>query len=752
MRIGFILFVSLISFFKIDAQSSFYDTEVIQEIRIYFENPNWDQVLDSLYIDGNENRLLGSLTINGEVFDSVGIRYKGFSSVSVDRSKNPFNIKLDYVKNHDYNGVDKLKLGNVIQDPSFLREVLSYEIARKYMPASLANYAEVFINDVYWGLYTNIESVNKDFAEKHFNSRENSFFKCNPESLDFDGENANLGNSPGVDSTNYYTLYEKRSDYGWSDLYEFIDLLNEEPENVEALLNIDRSLWMHAFNYALINFDSYVGYAQNYYLYQDDNDQFNPILWDLNMSFASFRFADASEFYDGFTIGQAKVMDPLMHYNNVSVYPRPLMRNLFNNETYRRMYIAHLRTILEENFVNDNYKTRGLALQNLIDNSVEADTNKFYTYQDFIDNFEVTTTDLIDYPGIVDLMDSRKTFLETYPGYQGAPTVSNLTYLPGANNEPDISIVATVDNATSVILKYRYAAGDLFQTLEMYDDGNHSDTAPNDGIYGVNLEDFTNYVEYYIYAENDVAGRFSPERAAYEFHTIEVPLESFTVRINEIMASNESAIADEFGEYDDWIELYNTTNSTISLQGFILTDSIDEWVLPNIAIGADQYLIIWADDDTEQGDLHTNFKLSAAGESLKLMDPSNTYLIDEVSFPEQTTDIAFARIPNGDGAFQQNFPTPGWNNEQMVNTDEIKSTTTFELFPNPADQHLHLQFSRSNNYHISISDINGKVIHQLNLEEQSFAEIDVAALISGVYFIQINDGTSITSQKFAIQK
>ena len=49
-------------------------------------------------------------------------------------------------------GINKLKLSNVIQDPSFIREVLSYEIARKYMPASLANFANLYINDTLWGL------------------------------------------------------------------------------------------------------------------------------------------------------------------------------------------------------------------------------------------------------------------------------------------------------------------------------------------------------------------------------------------------------------------------------------------------------------------------------------------------------------------------------------------------------------------------------------------------------------------------
>ena len=93
-------------------------------------------------------------------------------------------------------------------------------------------------------------------------------------------------------------------------------------------INVDRTLWMHALNYTLINFDSYIGYGQNYYLYKDKTGQFNPLLWDLNMSFGSFRLTDASSIYfNGFDIAQAQNMDPLLHHTQISVSPRPLLRN-----------------------------------------------------------------------------------------------------------------------------------------------------------------------------------------------------------------------------------------------------------------------------------------------------------------------------------------------------------------------------------------------------------------------------------------
>ena len=146
------------------SQNNLYQIDSIKEIKFYFSQPNWKQILDSLYIEGQEERLTASVTIDSQNYDSVGVRYKGYSSVNITQIKNPFNIKLDYIiEDQEHQGINKIKLSNVIHDPSFIREALSYQIARKYMPASEANFVNLYINDTLWGLYSNVEAVNKDF-------------------------------------------------------------------------------------------------------------------------------------------------------------------------------------------------------------------------------------------------------------------------------------------------------------------------------------------------------------------------------------------------------------------------------------------------------------------------------------------------------------------------------------------------------------------------------------------------------------
>ena len=123
------------------SQSAFYETDAIREIQIDFYDENWDHLLDSLYVEGENGRILANVSIDGSTYYSVGVRYKGYSSVSVNNIKNPFNIKLDHViEDQNHEGIDKLKLSNVIHDPSFLREVLSYEVTR--ICISMASYGD----------------------------------------------------------------------------------------------------------------------------------------------------------------------------------------------------------------------------------------------------------------------------------------------------------------------------------------------------------------------------------------------------------------------------------------------------------------------------------------------------------------------------------------------------------------------------------------------------------------------------------
>ncbi len=622
----------------------FYDIDSVNLIEITFEMSNWDDVLDQLYDDGDEERLVGSAVINGVLYDSVGVRYKGSSSYSRDRVKNPLNIKLDHIiDDQKIEGYGTLKLANCYQDPSFVREVLSYEIARKYLPAGLANYISVYVNGSYLGLYTSVQSVDRLFARTHLGSDDGARFKGE---LEHEAPSViPVWGYFGPDSSDYTAYYEMKSDSGWGELIEFLDTLNNFSGDVEAVLDVDRHLWMLAYDNLMVNLDAPINFGHNYYLIQGGEGRFHPIIWDLNMNFGGFTLLLTE---GDLSSGSMQTLDPFIHADNPYY---PIVNRVLSNPSYRKMYVAHMKTMMAENFDNNWYILRALEIQGIIDGDVMADPNKFYLYGDFLSNLYNTvpggpTGESVI--GIHELMDDRLEFLHDEDEFTfSPPVVAEITHAPEVVAAgSDLLFTADVAGADRVWLGYRHSSYSSFAKEEMYDDGLHNDGPAGDGIYGVVIGVGLADVQYYLYAENGVAGVFAPVRAEYEFYQVDVVS---GVVINEFMASNSMALADQDGEYDDWIELYNGTDVTISLAGYCLSDDVSDlaqWAFPDTSIEARGYLLVWADKDSEQAGLHANFKLSASGETLLLVGPS-AVVADEICFGAQTTDVSLGRFPNG---------------------------------------------------------------------------------------------------------
>ena len=734
------------AFSQMTMAQNFYDINTINTIEIEFEESNWDYLLDQLKAAGNEERLMGAVTINGQAFDSVGVRYKGNSSYNSNQVKNPFNIKLDYIiDDQELDGYGTLKLSNGFKDPSFVRETLGYEIARKYLPGSLSNYANVYVNETHLGLYTSNQDVDKYFMRTHFSGDENARIK---------GEISNGGFGQGVwkwlgtDSTAYTGLYALESDFGWADMISFLDTLNNHNEYVEQVLNVDRLLWLLAFDILVVNLDAPVNMPQNYYLYKDGAGRFNIIPWDLNETFGVF----------GMVIGgpplnlyQRQHLDPFFNSTNSNY---PIISKILNNPLYKRMYVAHMKTMLEELFTNDWYVDRALEIQDIIDAHVRADPNKLYSYQDFLNNVNNSIGGgQQSIPGITELMGERISFLNSHSWFQAtAPEIGDIIIIPetpAPNSE--IWVTADVEDATLVKLAFRHANSARFEKTDMFDDGNHNDGATGDGVYGASLITGSTDIQYYIFTENNEAATFSPARAEYQFYTINI---TGDVVINEFMADNETTVADQDGEYDDWIEFYNNSENTLSLGGYFLSDDSaepDQWVFPDTTIAAGGYLIVWADNDEGQEGLHANFKLSKSGETI-ILSNQDLNILDEVNFGQQKPDTTTGRYPNGTGDFIEMLPSFGAENMSgFVGAVENLPAPTliFSLHqnhPNPFSQKTTIVFNLNESCDVSLDVYNafGKKVEQLfnghlQAGEHRFCW-QADKLIPGIYFYKLSSG------------
>jgi len=732
------------------AQDDFYNVEKIQEISLFFGYSNWDYRLDTAKA-GKENYIIADYClINGVRYDSVGVKYKGNSSYNAGRIKNPLHIKLDFVKNQDYQNYESIKLGNNFSDPSAIREVISYQILSQYMDCSVANFARVYINGSLIGLYTNVETVNKKFCSEHFGSSDHVFVKGNP---DRPGNNSTSNLKFNTyDSSKYLIYYGMENTVGWYKLIALMDSLRIKTSNIPKIVDVDRSLWMHAFNNVMSNYDSYTGsFSQNYYLYEDDYGRFLPIIWDLNMSFGGFP-------------GSGSSVDKLSILYQSTNADRPLISSLLSNATYKRMYLAHLKTIAEENFTGNGFETNAKYLQSIVDTLVKNDPNNLTTYA----QFQTSLTAAISggggpggsSPGLLTLQTARLAYYKTTPEFNYiAPTIGN--YTADIQNRfvgDSIWVSVKLSNQNNAFVGFRKNKYSPFVYQTLYDDGLHQDGIAGDSIYGTYIIAQTRKTQFYIYAENNSIGLFSPRRAEFEYHTLEVnekltDIQKGDVVINEFMSSNQSTVLDTTDDkFEDWIELYNNTNQTVDLSKLFLTDddsNMEKFEFPSgISIPAKGRLIVWCDEDSQTpSGVHANFKLSASGEQL-IFTRQDGLVLDSIRFGAIPTDQSMERCPDGTGLFKiTSKPTFNLPNCGIVANEVVKPLSPFYITPNPA----HHYFEIINPDGKSIRDIT--IYNQLGqtITRTVGNKVDVSNWQAGIYFIVFVD-TSLKSYNLKLIK
>ncbi|MEI6408677.1 MAG: CotH kinase family protein [Bacteroidota bacterium] len=499
----------------------------IQEVKISLPYKNWDTKLDSIKKVNPEARLTGEASVNGTRYDSVGVRYKGNSSYFRTRNetlkKLPINLRLDYkIKSQKIKETyTTIKLSNAFLDPSFIRDPLAYELYRKYMPAPLCNFSKLFINNKYYGLYINTESIDPAFIKKHFGNNNGYLVKCDPDNWTRvrsqsgcpKGENASL--TYLNDNTGCYdAFYEVDNPAAWKPLLNLIKILNKTPEKIETVLDVDQTLWMLAINNAIVNLDSYNGsLSHNYYLWFDSTGLAHPLIWDLNMAFGGWR--------RNFSFEELKDEElinyqPLAEIDNPK---RPLISKLLKSPLQRKIYLAHLKTFVNDYLQNGQLNTRAQAMLKEIDPLVKQDTMKLYSYTNFQQSLDKTMADGPDHViGIKQLMDKRTQYLVKHPLLNKVqPVLSDAKHITTGEK---VQITVKISGAKAGWLMYRKDKRLAFKRTAMFDDGTNGDATAGDGIFTAQI-DASLVKQYYLVGEGEEAAALLPERASKEFLNIE---------------------------------------------------------------------------------------------------------------------------------------------------------------------------------------------------------------------------------------
>lgn len=152
------------------------------------------------------------------------------------------------------------------------------------------------------------------------------------------------------------------------------------------------------------------------------------------------------------------------------------------------------------------------------------------------------------------------------------------------------------------------------------------------------------------------------------------------LHINEFMSSNGLTIADEDGDFEDWIEIYNFGDKPIDLTGYHLSDKIDDrlrWQFPQIILEPDSFLLVFASGKNKLGaELHTNFSIKRDGEPLILSNESGE-IIDNIPPVILGRDQSYGRFPDGsDNFYVFDLPTPGHPNKLPFGSTVIFSNSS----------------------------------------------------------------------------
>tara|TARA_B100000497_G_scaffold128105_1_gene173396 strand:+ start:4341 stop:6728 length:2388 start_codon:yes stop_codon:yes gene_type:complete len=749
----------------------FYEEDKLETIELSFSQSDYWTQLTNNKASGTE--IPATLTYKGDTYNDVGVRFKGNTSYNNlnGADKKSFNVTMDFVTaGQDIGGYETFNFNNCFQDESFMREIFYLNAIRNHIPAAKGNYINLYINGQNWGLYPNVQQLNAEFIREWFTNDGGSRWRAISPDFGTGGGGGPGGGGPGgggpggggggqwgsglaalnwlgstqTDYEDNYTLKSSTVTNPWTDLMNTCQILDNTTSanwetTVANTLDVDRALWFLASEILFTDDDGYVYKGtMDYLLYFDiETNRMVPLEFDGN-----------------------SVMDPNKYdwspfYNETNVN-YPLMNKLFAIPGLRQRYLAHLRTLIEETFEPTIAHSKLDEYATFIDAQVQADPKKLYSYNQFTSG----VTELKSF-----VSDRYNYLMGTAAFSNVGPEISNSSFeTEGVLWEnPDfdqaVQVKATTTHNDGINAVYLYYATGLegnFTKSQMYDDGAHNDGAANDGVYGGEIPAFpaSSTVRYYIESvadNNTKSASFMPQGAEHNIFVYKVnaiqAAEKFVV-INELMAKNKTSVMDEADQYDDWIELYNLSSNTISLDGWSITDNqfnVTKFTIPTgTSIGPNEYIIIWADEDSGQGDLHANFKLSGDGESLILFNANNEE-VDKMSFTSQLDDIAYARVPNGTGDFIQQTHTFKGNNDLVSINDIDNSEAQISIYPNPSNTFVTIVVDLvTKGTDMTIVNAMGQTVYQENIS--SSKTIDVSKWNAGTYFVQ----TGNTINKFLV--
>ena len=702
-----------------------------------------------------------------ETIDSIGFRLRG--NTSRNAAKKSFKIDFNhFISGRDFYDVEKLNLNGEHNDPSIIRSKLCWDFYQNIgMASSRASHAVLYINEEYFGLYISIEHIDDRFLSKNFENDNGNLWKCIwPADLTYRGNDPE-DYHPYYSETRPYDLKTNEDQYDYSKLARLIRIIHNTPDSLDMVLNIKTTLQYFAMNILTGSWDDYRFLRNNFYLYHNpDNDLIHWIPYDYDNSFG----------IDWFNIDWSNI-DPY-EYAVIDGDGRPLTEYLFSQVRYRNLFSHFLEFYNEQLFDLDSMYQKLNYYVDFLYNAAQYDTYRTldygFSFNDFLNSYGSDFENAHVKQGILEFIASRKEALTNQIVFSGNDPI----IYEGVIEDDVIFVGETVCIRTAIFGDIMNA--DFFYKHENEDEWSSATLTHQPITNSKHVEDHDRWIvelsfeqtgryDWYIFTSNNSTYDKFPIYDYKSFEVLDV-VDNQTVWINELLAKNEAVNVDETGEYDDWIELWNYDQAEVDLANHYLTDKRDnltKWQFPDSAaqIFPDEFMLIWCDEDQEDGGLHTNFKLSSGGEFLALVHPDGETIIDSISFPSQAEDISYGRILSSDFQYEWDYlsPTPGYSNtslhisktELLVNSFELNS-----IYPNPFNSNFKISLDIHDDlgkFRVDLVSLTGRTILSKTVIPSFSGTITIPMNIdktyaSGTYFIRIIGDNTAISKKIILLK
>jgi len=234
------------------------------------------------------------------------------------------------------------------------------------------------------------------------------------------------------------------------------------------------------------------------------------------------------------------------------------------------------------------------------------------------------------------------------------------------------------------------------------------------------------------------------------------------------MAMNDSGYADESGNYNDWIELYNANPFPVNVGGMYVSNNFSKLMKYRIPVSANGetvipaggYLILWADDETDEGIFHMNFKLDAEKDQIIISQPDGLNILDSISFTNQVSGLSFGRYPDGSKELSYLDITPLSANRKADITEIdnfISKDLNYRVYPNPTHGIVYIsgKSQLAENISVKILSTTGQLVYTKNFTTfvESFkVSVDLSSIQKGLYFIKITVGDKSEVKKVMVIK